>query len=447
MPSPIGRASSSQWETLLRILSRRPLEPRRTSMFAARKALKHSAAAAAAGALILVALALTASSATAGFPGVNGKIAFGRCEDGYGCYVGRIWTMSPDGTGQARLFSDPGHWDDNPSYSADGHRLAFQRCAPVTNGNCGIAIVDAHGNGIKQLTPGKGVPGDDFPSFSPDGSRIVFERFLIGPGIFQIWVMGADGSGAHALTSGSDGNGAPEFSPDGKHIVYFRYSANSEHIWLMNADGSNQHPLTKVVDRYDVHPSFSPDGKRIAFVRCDGVGPCSIWVAGADGSGARQVTNSAVSDGTPTFSPDGTRIVFQRNMPGETTSLFIQALTGGSATRLTTGDDWAASWSRVPRPSIDSAPTVAGVARAGHALTATAGPGSWGGSASFQWLRCTASCASIAGATAATYKPTNADIGARLQVRQTQTSAGGSVRSLSVATGAVAAEPGAKLTK
>src|SRR5207237_110356 len=83
----------------------------------------------------------------------------------------------------------------------------------------------------------------------------------------------------------------------------------------------------------------------------------------------------------------------------------------------------------------------------GHAVTATAGPGSWGGSASLQWLRCAAGCTPIAGATSATYKPANADIGSRLQIRQTQTSAGGSVSAVSATSTPVAAEPGARIAR
>jgi WD40 repeat protein len=416
-------------------------------MFASRKATKRLAALPVAGGLILVALALTASSATAGFPGVNGKIAFSRCEDGYNCAVGTIWTMNPDGSGQARLFSDPGYWDDAPSYSANGHMLVFQRCLEGQPYGCGIATVDARGHGLKQLTPMADPTGDNRPGFSPDGSRIVFERFARGPDRFQIWIMGADGSNARALTSGPDGNAYPEFSPDGKHIVYNRYSGDSSRIWLMNADGSNQHPITGPNNRYDNRPSFSPDGTRVAFGTAAKSGECRIRIVNVDGTGDHQVTNSQANDFSPAFSPDGTQIVFDRDTPGDTTAVYRQALSGGQAIKLANGDDYDASWGRVPIPSIDSPPKVVGVARAGHALTATAGPGSWGGSASFQWLRCTTSCAPIAGATAATYKPTNADVGKKLEVRQTQTSAGGSVSAISAVTAAVAAEPGASLVK
>jgi len=229
--------------------------------------------------------------------------------------------------------------------------------------------------------------------------------------------------------------------------VFSRYAGASSHIWIMNADGSNQHPVTSAVDRNDGSPTFSPDGSRLAFQGCVTGGLCAIWMAHADGSDADSLTSPSVNDGQPQFSPDGKQVVFQRQLPDYTTRVFTQPLSGGSANQLTFSDDLYVSWARAPTPSIDTPPTMAGVARAGHALTATAGPAGWGGTGSFQWVRCTAGCTPIAGATGTAYKPTNADVGTTLKVRQEQTSSGGSVSALSAATAPVAAEPGAAIAR
>ena len=66
-------------------------------------------------------------------------------------------------------------------------------------------------------------------------------------------------------------------------------------------------------------PAWSPDGKRIAFVQ--GIADVSgnivgnLFIANADGSGARQVTNLPphMYPGRPCFSPDGTRIALDVN--------------------------------------------------------------------------------------------------------------------------------------
>jgi hypothetical protein len=164
-----------------------------------------------------------------------------------------------------------------------------------------------------------------------------------------------------------------------------------------------------------------------------------------DGSGPHQVTTPAFGDSEPAFSPDGTHIVFDGEPSNTSERLYVQSLTGGPASLVTSGFDSTPSWGRIPTPSIDSAPSLAGTARAGHTLTASAGATSWGGSTAFQWLRCAASCSPIAGATGASYRATNADIGSRIEVRQTQASAGGSVYADSAPSAAVAPEPGAAI--
>ncbi|HKV67281.1 MAG TPA: hypothetical protein VJN72_04270, partial [Gaiellales bacterium] len=76
-----------------------------------------------------------------------------------------------------------------------------------------------------------------------------------------------------------------------------------------------------------VHPSqpaFSPDGTRVAFSvqesfsRPDRGVASRIWVAHADGSGARQATRGPGSDTSPGWSPDGRVLAFlsDRDHPG-----------------------------------------------------------------------------------------------------------------------------------
>jgi Glycosyl hydrolase family 99 len=96
-----------------------------------------------------------------------------------------------------------------------------------------------------------------------------------------------------------------------------------------------------------------------------------------------------------------------------------------------------------PRPAYNSAsPTIAGTAREGQTLTASAG--SWGGtpplSLAYQWRRCAASgspCGNIVMASSTTYKLTPADDGATIVLRVTASNGGGSVTADSQPTAAV----------
>ncbi len=97
-------------------------------------------------------------------------------------------------------------------------------------------------------------------------------------------------------------------------------------------------------------------------------------------------------------------------------------------------------------PVNTSAPTISGTISDGQILSA--GAGTWTGTPSisfaYQWRRCNAagaSCADIAGATAAAYTLVSADVGGTIRVVVTGTNAGGSSSATSAQTGVVIAAP------
>jgi hypothetical protein len=97
-----------------------------------------------------------------------------------------------------------------------------------------------------------------------------------------------------------------------------------------------------------------------------------------------------------------------------------------------------------PPPQSTSPPTISGTAAEGQTLTASTG--SWTNtptSYAYRWRRCDAgggACADVAGAQAAQYTPTGADVGATLRVRVTATNAGGSAFADSAPTAVVTAQ-------
>ena len=79
-------------------------------------------------------------------------------------------------------------------------------------------------------------------------------------------------------------------------------------IWTIGADGTRARPLLR--DAYA--PSWSPDGSRLAFVSRRS-GDEEIYVARADGTGARRLTRLPGPDLSPTWSSDGRRLAWSRN--------------------------------------------------------------------------------------------------------------------------------------
>jgi len=96
------------------------------------------------------------------------------------------------------------------------------------------------------------------PAYSPDGSKIAVSYRQNDH--WEVHVLNADGSGDVRLTETpltalvdqqiaglaptQWNNAAPAWSPDGSQIAFLTDRTGQWQIWVMNADGSNQHPLT-----------------------------------------------------------------------------------------------------------------------------------------------------------------------------------------------------------
>jgi TolB protein len=141
------------------------------------------------------------------------------------------------------------------------------------------------------------------PAVSPDGTRIAF--LADGGGSAQVWVIGVDGSGAHAVPGA--GRGRPRWSPDGRSILITGGGAeDSGHVALVPADGGTRRIVASVPGR---NPVLSPDGRQAAFL----TGPwtsTSLVVANADGSDMRVVAGGSATAWNPAWSPDGRQLAY-----------------------------------------------------------------------------------------------------------------------------------------
>ena len=214
---------------------------------------------------------------------------------------GEIYVMEDDGSNVVRL-TNHSAWDDHPTWSPSGGRIAFSSGAE-------IYTMDADGSNVVQLTNHSAT--DWFPAWSPDGDRIAFTSWRDGNG--EIYVMDADGSTVVRLTNHSAEYEyrEPAWSPDGGRIAFQSYDPGNDgndEIFVMDADGSNIVQLTNH-SANDWMPAWSPDGGRIAFVSDRG-GNYDIYIMGVDGSNVVQLTNHSAVDWEPDWSPDGDRIAF-----------------------------------------------------------------------------------------------------------------------------------------
>jgi TolB protein len=128
------------------------------------------------------------------------------------------------------------------SFSPDGTQIVYD---VGTDSGFDIFLMDADGSDVRQLT----FSGTDYnPSWSPDGHDIAFTRQEEGSES-DIYVMRVDGSNVRRLTNGEPGetNLYPEWSPDGTKIAYNAgVTGGPGALVVMNADGSE--PTTVLPD-------------------------------------------------------------------------------------------------------------------------------------------------------------------------------------------------------
>jgi TolB protein len=243
---------------------------------------------------------------------------------------------------QAYQLSHTAKYD--PSLSPDGKRMVY---ITVVEGREQLFIMNVDGAGAVQLTRDDADHED--PAWSPDGKSIAF--VYVKDGLEIISLMNVGGSGVQRLTPGDVKAIHPNWSPDGSKLAYCTDDdlapprKNDADIVVIDVD--TRRTRTLITGGVNTYPAWSPDGKRLAFRRMLGEMNSEVFVANADGSGARNLTNHPAFDGWPAWSPDGTRIAFASNRNSSYQIFMMNA--DGSDVRLlanTEGRATAPQWGR-----------------------------------------------------------------------------------------------------
>ncbi|HEV7681393.1 MAG TPA: protein kinase [Pyrinomonadaceae bacterium] len=132
-------------------------------------------------------------------------------------------------------------------------------------------------------------------AMTPDG-RVLYTIF--GGGSSDIFVMNADGSNSHQLTSSAGINVGPRVTADGRFIVFISTRTGAPHIWRMDSDGTNVKQLTSGIA--EVNPDISPDGKWVVYQAASELG---LWKISIDGGTPIPLNKKLATQ--PAISPDG----------------------------------------------------------------------------------------------------------------------------------------------
>lgn len=171
---------------------------------------------------------------------------------------------------------------------------------------------------------------DNFPSWSPDGSRIAFLSGRFYGGAVHLVTMAPDGSDIRDLTPEFEAviQHPPQWAPDGQRLAFVAYSpyyrrvSSLPGLYTVRADGTELRRLAPAV-RSPV--TWSPDGQRLAFAQAvdDTVVLVTVAADGSDPQPLVPIEGWQQADGdapahwawinSVAWSSDGTRILVSVN--------------------------------------------------------------------------------------------------------------------------------------
>lgn len=260
--------------------------------------------------------------------------------DGYDLNVVR-----PDGQGELTIADRlaPSVMD-SISWAPDSRHLTFAGVAlDAPDSGSHIYVAQADRPGTSEIG-GPGLEGFE-PILSPDGKQIAFKNRDPAD---ALWLMDADGSNAHRLTT-TPGSGYAfentQWSRDGKRLLFLAGEDGAHDVWVINADRTGERNISNSQED-ELWPTWSPDGSKVAFVRMNAAGsgaiemPCvycssapsrasgAIVVADPDGSHPITLSGPAVDGNPPIWSPDGTKLFGYGARPGQGLWTAVPALGG-----------------------------------------------------------------------------------------------------------------------
>jgi len=221
-----------------------------------------------------------------------------------------ILRMSPDGSRQATLLSDPSETIQWSSVCGRGGPILFSTYLREGKTTTNIWRVEADGSRPKQLTNGK---NEGFPICSPDGTSF----YYVDNATTRIMRMPVNGGSPELIKASAIPNGfmqgAVNLSPDGRWMPEIETATDpatqtsTTKVALLDVNANSEASAKYLDPRAEIALpiAITPDGKAVAYTIVEnGVG--NVWAQPLDGSPGHRLTNFT-SDRIRTFqfSPDG----------------------------------------------------------------------------------------------------------------------------------------------
>jgi Tol biopolymer transport system component len=171
------------------------------------------------------------------------------------------------------------------------------------------------------------------PRLSPDGRRLAVDVFDPAKNATDLWLYGANGSGAAKFVFGPGNHGAPVWSPDGRRLAFSsdrKAKGARPDIWVKPIDGGMEEILLENSDS-NTPDDWSRDGRLLSVTTIPAQGRriYQIWVLDL-GSKKKVIEvagagNAGAADSR--FSPDGRFLAFDSDDSGRS-EVYVQAYPG-----------------------------------------------------------------------------------------------------------------------
>jgi TolB protein len=221
------------------------------------------------------------------------------------------------------------------------------------------AAQSPHLTDIRQLTHG----GQNAEAYwSPDGKRLIFQTTRPPYDCDQIFVMNADGTDQHLVSTGKGRTTCAYFLKDNRHIVYASTHLAGDacpappdrskgYLWgvfagydifLATDQGKIEKRLTETPG-YDAEATINWKTGNLVYTSLSS-GDLELWTMSTDGSRKKQVTKASGYDGGAVFSHDGKKLVWRSNYPknaedmAKYKSLLAENLTAPMKMEIMVGD-------------------------------------------------------------------------------------------------------------
>lgn len=273
---------------------------------------------------VLVSVAAVASVAETRRAEAAPRSRIAYAETGRG--VRGIYTVRPDGTGVRRLTNGP---DRNPTWSPDGTKIAFVRFDGGRDYSHALMVMNADGTEERRVAPVATWRVHDF-DWSPDSTRIAYGAH-VHDDEDDLFVVDVATRERRRLVNVAEAEWNPRWSPAGDEILFVAPYATDEptrtDVYKIAAPDESPGPVptpspspTPIAQSTgeDHSAEWSPDGTQVAFASSrdhqveEHVAEQSndVYVANADGSDPRRLSESPQMETPIAWKPDGNVVAY-----------------------------------------------------------------------------------------------------------------------------------------